>query len=124
MEKKEKRSVKSIDNIAISANTETAETVYKLGEAYRAFQREQTKIAMTENPGVPEENFPAGVFEPELLLIRRTEDEKPELMTIKWASKVQCDSDDVNGLLDFLVEQGRNCHINTGVHGDMKSGKF
>ena len=87
--------------------------------AYKAFTLEKTKIAMTENPGLPEECFPAGVFVPEMLLIRRTEGEKPEHVAIKWSSPVQCNSVDVIGLLDFLGEEGRNCHINTGVHGKM-----
>ena len=35
-----------------------------------------------------------------------------------------CNGADVNGLLDYLAEEGRNCHINTGVHGKEVDGKF
>ena len=35
-----------------------------------------------------------------------------------------CNAADVNGLLDYLSEKKRDCHINTGVHGKDVNGKF
>ena len=59
-----------------------------------------------------------------MLLIRRSEGEAPRQKIIKWGSVTNCTASDVYGLLDFFEEEGRNCHINTGVHGKEVNGKF
>ena len=37
---------------------------------------------------------------------------------------VNCTAADVNGLLDYLSEKGRDCHINSGIHGKEVNGNF
>ena len=43
---------------------------------------------------------------------------------LRWGSKIGCDADDVRLLVKYLESQGRDCHINTGVHGTFVDGKF
>ena len=77
---------------------------------------------LKEDPLHP--NIPEAIFHPEMLSIRRSEGEAPIHKIIKWGSVADCGAADVNGLLDFYEEEGRNCHINTGMHGKEVNGKF
>ena len=36
---------------------------------------------------------------------------------IRWGSQVSCNDVDTKILVEFLGSKGRDCHINTGVHG-------
>ena len=46
--------------------------------------------------------------------------------TLSWGCNKSCDSLDVKILVKYLESKGRNCHINTGVHGNYPNaeGKF
>ena len=44
-------------------------------------------------------------------------------VAIRWGCVTGCDEQAVNGLLDYLEEKGRNCHINTGVTSKMVNDK-
>ena len=77
-----------------------------------------------ENPGFPENSYPSAMFYPEILYIRKKEGQKPEHVTLIWKSAKNCGEMDLRFLLDYLESKGRDCHINTGVHGALVDGKF
>ena len=74
--------------------------------------------------GWPEEKLPEAVFEPEILRIRIKKGQKPIHVTYRWGSRVKCGNVDVKWLIEYLRSKRRDCHVNTGVHGDLVNDKF
>ena len=118
------RGVCSIDLMAISTYLVDQNKVFAEEQKYRDFIYNVRVAKLLQDPHTPEDNLPKAIFRPEALPIRRSKGEKPKHVVIKWGSVVGCNGADVNGLLDYLAEEGRNCHINTGVHGKEVDGKF
>ena len=57
--------------------------------------------------------------------MRKKEGEEPIHVTMLWASKFDCGNMDVLFLIEFLDLKGRDCHVNTGVHGEVNDdGEF
>ena len=74
---------------------------------------------MKEDPNFPTEYLPTAKFEPKMLKMRKKEGENPIHVTMLWTTKLECGHADVLFLNEFLNLKGRDCHVNTGVHGDV-----
>ena len=58
--------------------------------------------------------LPEPIFYPKLLKVGNYQ-------TIVWGAKELSDNIDVLYLIEYLESVGRDCHINTGVHGKLSS---
>ena len=64
--------------------------------------------------------LPEPIFYPKLLKIGK-KGEAPVYQTIVWGAKQLSDNVDVLWLIEYLESKGRDCHVNTGVHGKLST---
>ena len=60
------------------------------------------------------------MFESKRLEIRKKKGEDPIHVYLLWASHDNCGDKDVLYLIEYLLSKGRDCHVNNGVHGEVK----
>ena len=78
-----------------------------------------------EAPNFPPDELPTAKFEPKMLRIRKKEGDEPIQVDLLWGSHDDCGNVDVLFLIEYLQSKGRDCHVNTGVHGKVNAdGKF
>ena len=70
-----------------------------------------------ERPDLPNEFLPKPIFVARILPIRKEKGQEPIFRNVLWQSTGNCGDIDVHYLTEFLCSQGRDCHINNGVHG-------
>ena len=92
---------------------------------YQKYVYDKAAQIHKEMPDLPEEWLPTPVFQPRILPIRKAKGHDPIHRTVLWQSTVDSGDVDVLYLIEYLCSQGRDCHVNSGVHGKVNAnGEF
>ena len=88
--------------------------MFEEGESYRDLTTGIKSDMLAKDPNRPKEWLPKALFRPEVLNIRRIEDEASTHTIIRWGIEMPCGDADVDALLGYLrpvtLKPSQTCH--------------